>query len=166
MQENPSTSGRVLCVSIHSPMSDTSSRPTWELPLKALASYMNQVEGLSRDWVEDGLCRQFPVGQRGDGFPDWTADYYDTHRTKAERASTERAKMALMVCANCSVQFSCASYGAKSGAVAGIYGVRSTSLAWLRRYGGGSLLDKLMDEGRASGLSVEVFVARKRHLTA
>lgn len=141
----------------------TAGRLTWSDPAKALASFMAQMDGLDRSFFREGLCRQYPAGQRAG----WTSTFHEdqSNNRKAKRAAeTELAKAALMICANCPVQYDCAAFGVRSQAVAGIYGVRDSNLQWLRRYGTGTLLNKLLEEGRKSGEAVEVFVSRKRRL--
>lgn len=142
----------------------TEMRLTWSDPAKALASFMAQIDGLDREFFDEGLCRQYPAGQRAG----WVSAFHEGDiKTKAtKRQETELAKAALMICANCPVQYECAAFGVKSHAVAGIYGVRDSSLRWLKNYGTGTLLDKLMAEGRRSGDPVEVFILRKRGMLA
>lgn len=144
-------------------MSDVETRQSWSNPLKALASYLAQAEAGDRSFIERGLCRRY---MDTEAWLNWVAVYHEgaQQKKRTQHEQTERAKAALMVCANCSVQFECAKYGVQTDAIAGIYGVRDSSLQWLRRYGKGSLLDKLLEEGKRSGESVEVFVLRKRQM--
>lgn len=136
----------------------------WSDPMKALLTYFDQAANGDKSFFDRGLCRPGKrVNEPGRTVPDWCADFYDETPKgprRADRALGQlAAEAALVVCANCPVQYDCAQYGVDTEARGVLHGVRQSSMEWLQRQPHNRAL---LASGRESGVSVEAHVLRLR----